>query len=121
MMKKGWIILLSAFIAMALAFSMAMAQKQKKPAQKPKAVAVKSVEEAICFGCHTEIQKLAGNGKHVKGVNCALCHSETSAHLDDSARKPLTRLDLESCGSCHKEQFQTLMEVNLKSKAKQEK
>ena len=38
MMKKGWIILLSAFIVMALAFSMAMAQKEKKPAKKPKAV-----------------------------------------------------------------------------------
>lgn len=121
MRKKGWIIPLSAFILMTLAFSVAMAQKEKKPAKKPKAVAIKGVDEAICFGCHPQIQTLVESGKHVKGVNCALCHSETSAHLADSAKKPLTRLDLESCGSCHKEQFQTLMEINLKSKAKLEK
>ncbi len=75
----------------------------------------------FCFGCHPQIQNLVESGKHVKGVNCALCHSETSAHLADSAKKPLTRLDLEICGSCHKEQWQTLMEVNLRSKAKLEK
>jgi formate-dependent nitrite reductase cytochrome c552 subunit len=121
MMKKGGILLFAGFIVMVLALSMAQAQREKKPVKKPKAVTVKGVDEGICFGCHPEVQTLVGSGKHVKGVNCALCHSETEAHLADSAKKPATRLDPENCGSCHKEQWQTLMEVNLKSRAKLEK
>jgi len=120
-MKKAWSILFSAFIVIALAVSSAEAQKEKKPAKKPQSVAVKSVDEAVCFGCHPEIQGMKGKGKHAKGLNCVLCHPATSEHLSDSAKKPATRLDPENCGSCHKEQFQTLMEVNLKSKAKLEK
>ncbi|MBM4333074.1 MAG: ammonia-forming cytochrome c nitrite reductase subunit c552 [Deltaproteobacteria bacterium] len=123
MARKIWMVVFSAFIVAALAFSAAQAEKEKKPAKKSKskAVAVKSVNEAICFGCHQEVQALKEKGKHAKGVNCALCHSETAGHLADSAKKPITRLDAEACGACHKEQWQTLMEVTLKSKAKLEK
>lgn len=121
MAKKGLIFLFSALVALALAFSVAVAEKEKRPAKKPKAVVLKKVDEAVCFGCHPQVQDLMGRGKHAKDVHCALCHSETSGHLEDSAKKPFTRLDFESCGNCHKEQLRTLMEVNLKSKAKLEK
>ena len=121
MMKKGWIILLSAFIVMALAFSMAIAQKEKKPAKKPKAVAVKGVDEAVCFGCHPEVQDLKSNGKHAQRVNCALCHPDTSDHMMDSSKKPVTRLEPEACASCHKEQYQSSLAIGWKSKAKLEK
>ena len=121
MIKKAWIILVSVFIVVAWVFSMAQAEKEKRPAKKPKAAVLKKVDEAVCFGCHPEVQDLTGRGKHAQEVNCALCHSETSGHLEDSAKRPFTRLDLESCGNCHKEQLRTLMEVNLKSKAKLEK
>ena len=103
-MKKIGICLLAAGVAVALGFSMALAlaQQEKKPAQKPQPVTVKNVDEATCYGCHTEIQALKGKGKHAKGLNCAVCHPETSAHLSDSAKKPVTRLDPEACASCHK-------------------
>lgn len=120
-MKKAWIIFICVFIVLAWAFSVGQAEVEKKPAKKPKAAIVKKVDEAVCFGCHPEVQDLKGRGKHAKDINCALCHPETAGHVEDSAKKPVTRLDLESCGSCHKEQFRTLMEVNLKSKAKLEK
>jgi formate-dependent nitrite reductase cytochrome c552 subunit len=121
MTKKAGLIFVAVFLTLAIPFSLTYAQKEKKPATKPKTQAVKSVDEATCFGCHTEIQALKGRGKHAKGLNCAVCHPDTSGHLADSATKPVTLLDPASCGACHKEQFQTLMEVNLKSRAKVEK
>ncbi len=120
-MKRIAFCVLAACLAVALAFSFALAQKEKKPVKKPPAPSVKSVDEATCYGCHPEIQALKGKGKHAKALNCAVCHPDTSGHLSDSAQKPTTRLDPAACGACHKEQFQTLMEVNLKSKAKVEK
>jgi len=120
-MKKAWIVLVCVFIVLTWAFSVGQAEVEKKPAKKPKAAIVKKVDEAVCFGCHPEVQDLKGRGKHAKDINCVLCHSETSGHVEDSAKKPFTRLDLESCGGCHKEQYRTLLETNLKSKAKLEK
>jgi nitrite reductase (cytochrome c-552) len=121
MTRKGWVVLLSVFLVVGVAFSMAQAQKEKKPAKKAKAVAVKSVDEAVCFGCHPEIQDLKSNGKHAQRVNCVLCHPETSAHVMDSSKKPVTRVDPEACASCHKEQYQSSLAVGWKSKAKLEK
>jgi len=121
MTRKGWIVLFSAFIVIALAVSSAQAQKEKKPAKTPQTVAVKSVDEAACFGCHPEIQGMKGKGKHAKGLNCVLCHPATSEHLSDSAKKPATLLDPENCGSCHKEQYQSSLAISWKSKAKLEK
>jgi formate-dependent nitrite reductase cytochrome c552 subunit len=121
MRKKGRVILLSVFIGMALAFSMAQAQKEKKPAKKPKAVAVKSGDEAVCFGCHPEVQDLKSSGKHAQRVNCALCHPDTSDHMTDSSKKPVTRVDPEACASCHKEQYKSSLAISWKSKAKLEK
>ncbi len=120
-MKKRWIFVLSALAITSWAFSPALAEKEKKPVKKPRAVAVKSIDEAACFGCHPEIQQLVSRGKHVRGVNCVLCHPETSAHMKDSSQKPVTRVDPEACASCHKEQYQSSVAVSWKSKAKLEK
>jgi hypothetical protein len=73
------------------------------------------------LGCHTEIESLKTKGKHAKAVSCVGCHSNLQAHLDDTGKKTVTRLDPENCGACHKEQYQTYMAVNLKSRAKLEK
>ena len=120
-MKRVGICLMAACVVVAVAFSLALAEKGKKPGQKPQPPAVRNVDEATCYGCHTEIEALKGKGKHAKGLNCAVCHPETSAHLSDSTKKPVTRLDPESCGNCHKDQLETLMAINWKSKAKLEK
>lgn len=121
MRLKMGIFLLAIFIFLFGNFTFSHAQKEKKPAKEPKIAEVKKVDEAVCFGCHPEVQRLKNMGKHAQGLNCVLCHSETAPHMADSAKKPITRLDPQACGNCHKEQWQTLMEVNIKSKAKVEK
>ena len=120
-MKKKWILVLFAFGIVSWAFSLALAEKERKPTKMPKAAAVNSVDEAACFACHQEIQQLMSNGKHAKEINCVLCHPKTSAHMKDSTKKPLTRLDPEACASCHKEQYQSSLAIGWKSKAKLEK
>lgn len=59
-----------------------------------------TVKEAACFECHTEIQALKTGGRHAS-VNCANCHTGTTAHLADAEIKPSTRTDLEACAGCH--------------------
>jgi hypothetical protein len=122
MIRKFWIFLFCGLTSLGLTFPPAWAQGAKeKPAKEPAPAAVKSLDEGLCYGCHSEIQELKGKGQHAKGLNCAACHPDTSAHLSGSAKKPVTRLDPESCGSCHRDPYPTLMGVNLKSKAKLEK
>jgi formate-dependent nitrite reductase cytochrome c552 subunit len=121
MFRKFWIGLFSGLIALVLTFSPAQAQKEKAPPPKPKAAPAEKIDEGICFGCHSEIESLKTKGKHAKAVPCVGCHSNLKAHLDDTGEKPVTRLDLENCGGCHKEQYQSFMATNLKSKARVEK
>jgi formate-dependent nitrite reductase cytochrome c552 subunit len=120
-MKKGWIFVLLTFGIASWAFSLAQAEKERKPFNKAKPAAVNSIDEAACFACHQEIQKLMSSGKHAKSINCVLCHPETSAHMKNSTEKPVTRLDPEACASCHKEQYESSLAIGWKSKAKLEK
>ncbi len=120
-MKKNWILYSLAFLILPLTFPEAQAAKEHPPAKKPRQTAIRKVDAQICYGCHEQIKDLMGLGKHAARVNCAVCHLETSGHLDDISKKPVTRLDLENCGSCHKDQYRTLMEVNPKSRGKVEK
>jgi formate-dependent nitrite reductase cytochrome c552 subunit len=121
MIGKFLIGLFFGLTALVLALSPAQAQKEKAPPPKPKAAPAEKIDEGICFGCHSEIESLKTKGKHAKAVSCVGCHSNLQAHLDDTGKKPVTRLDPENCGACHKEQYQTYMAVNLKSRAKLEK
>jgi formate-dependent nitrite reductase cytochrome c552 subunit len=91
--------------------------KARPAAQK---AAVKPVEVAGCYGCHSEIQDLHAKGKHAK-VNCAACHEALDKHLADPGAKPVTRMEHAVCGGCHKDQYESLVAVNLASRAKQEK
>jgi formate-dependent nitrite reductase cytochrome c552 subunit len=86
------------------------------------ALAVKEspVKEGKCFECHDEIQALKTAGKHAK-INCVSCHSGTAEHLADSDKKPVTRVDLEACGGCHKDQYDSFATLNLKKPARVEK
>jgi formate-dependent nitrite reductase cytochrome c552 subunit len=120
-MKRSWIVVSLVILVSALVFSTTLATTEKKPAKKSPEVSVPKMDESICLGCHSEIQTLWKKGRHDGVVSCAVCHSETEPHLSDTSKKPVTRLDPENCGSCHKDQYRTLMEVNLKSRAKMEK
>ncbi len=96
----------------------AMADRDTQGKAAPKAES--QVKEEKCFECHDEIKELKTGGKH-SGVNCASCHSGTAEHLADSDRKPFTRVDLEACGGCHKDQYDSFGTLNLKKPARVEK
>jgi nitrite reductase (cytochrome c-552) len=118
MKGKPWGIFFSLIV---LIFFVSAAQAQSpKPAKKTPAVSPK-VDAETCYGCHDQVRELMGLGKHAGRMNCAVCHLETAGHLNDLSQKPVTRLDLEVCGSCHKDQYRTLLEINVKSRAKVEK
>lgn len=75
-----------------------------------------------CFACHSEVKDLWEGGKHKAKLNCTQCHSEFQAHLKEPFEiKPVTNLEPQNCGGCHKEQFETFFEVNLKKPARVEK
>jgi len=119
MKGKFWGVFSVLALILVLSFSSGQAQplkpSKKKPAVPPK------VDAPTCYGCHDQIKELMGLGKHAAPLNCAVCHLETGGHLEDISMKPVTRLDPEACGSCHKDQYRTLLEVNIKSRAKVEK
>ena len=121
MKRRTWFAVWIVVAVLALSISSGHAEKAKGSQGKGRPANLPKVDPQTCFGCHGQIQELIGLGKHAKRVDCSVCHSETSAHLDDVSKMPVTRLDPENCGACHRDQYRTLMEVNLKSRAKLEK
>jgi formate-dependent nitrite reductase cytochrome c552 subunit len=97
----------------------AMADKNA-PGKTAAAKAEPSAKEEKCFECHDEIKELKTGGKHA-GVNCGSCHSGTAEHLADSDKRPSTRVDLEACGGCHRDQYESFGTLNLKKPARVEK
>ena len=77
-------------------------------------------EESPCYSCHELIKSLKEGNRHAS-LSCSKCHSKLNDHLKDPDRAPETNLELSLCGQCHPFQYETLMAVNLKSKAKVEK
>ncbi len=97
------------FLSLIFCFSCILSAKDMIPRQ-----------EAACYECHEEIKSLKAGSKHGP-VGCSTCHSQLAEHLKDPEKKPGTNLELSLCGKCHPSQYETLMSVNLKSKAKVEK
>jgi formate-dependent nitrite reductase cytochrome c552 subunit len=93
---------------------------QRAKAAPPKPAAIKPVDVAGCYGCHSEIQEFHAKGKHAK-VNCAHCHADTEKHVQDPSQKPVTKMAHAVCGGCHVDQYESFISVNLQSKAKVEK
>ncbi len=123
--RYGLCLALSVPLALALYFlaEVAVAAKaggQEAKAPAPKAAAVKPVKVEACYECHDEIKAFHAKGKHAR-VNCAVCHDALDKHLQDPGNAPVTRMEHAVCGGCHKEQYESLVAVNLQSKAKQEK
>ena len=109
--SKKTVLLILAFFFLASFFYFSSAHSQK---------GVISKEEASCYQCHEEIKSLKVQNKHAS-LSCAKCHSKLAEHLNDPEKLPETNLELSLCGQCHPSQYETLMSVNLKSKAKVEK
>src|SRR5512143_3734196 len=119
-MKKSALLFVGFLAALACFAPGASAAAKEAPGKKASAAAETPVAEAKCFDCHDEIKALKTAGKH-KGVNCVRCHGGTAAHLDDSDKRPSTRVDLETCGGCHKDQYDSFGTLNLKKPARVEK
>ena len=77
-------------------------------------------QDLSCMECHEEIKSLKEGTKHAS-LSCSRCHSQFEEHLKDPNKKPETNLDLSLCGQCHPSQYETFLQVHLKSKAKVEK
>ena len=120
-MKKsalGFIVVLA--VATVYAFSGSSMAGKEAPGKKGVLRSEAPVKEAVCFECHDEIKALKAGGKHAK-INCISCHSGTAEHLEDSDKRPSTRFDHESCGGCHKDQYESFATLNLKKPARVEK
>lgn len=76
---------------------------------------------AKCYGCHDEIKALKEGSKHAK-LACTTCHAKFDAHMDDPEKhKPVTIIDQQLCGKCHKNQVASFFNVNRDGGARKEK
>jgi formate-dependent nitrite reductase cytochrome c552 subunit len=115
-MRKKAFALLIPLVSLVLAglwFSNADAQK---------AVVEQPVKVEACYGCHDPVKQLHTMGKHAK-VNCVNCHSGLARHLKAPGpdTRPGTDTSWEACGKCHKEQFNSFMQVAYHRPARDEK
>ena len=89
----------------------------KKAPAKEKAVAV-----STCYDCHDPIKQLNTMGKHAN-VNCTNCHTGLAKHLEAPGpdTRPITLTSWETCGQCHKQQYQSFMKETYHRPARDEK
>ena len=119
MSKSKWMwpvmgVAVLALVAVAWLPGSATGASHAKPAQAEK------INKDDCFGCHAEVEKLHKDSKHAK-LDCSLCHTGTGKHLEDPANKPVTSLELATCGNCHKDQYDSFYRVNWDAQARKEK
>jgi nitrite reductase (cytochrome c-552) len=97
-------------------------QKPQSPAER--AAPIQLVNEKECYSCHLNIEEFHAGSRHAT-VNCAHCH-EAQEHVEQAEEdnigvRPVTRVDHAACATCHVQQYNTFVEVNLQSKARVEK
>ncbi|MCU0952387.1 MAG: ammonia-forming cytochrome c nitrite reductase subunit c552, partial [Burkholderiaceae bacterium] len=95
---------------------------QAKPVAAAAKAAPKKVEYRAnqCLDCHEPIKAFHDGGKH-KTVACSSCHEKLDVHLKDKKARPTTITDPAACGTCHKNQFQTMYQMNWEKTARKEK
>jgi len=89
-------------------------------AQKP--AEEQSVKVETCYGCHAPIRQLHTMGKHAK-INCVNCHAGLGKHLANPGpdTRPATDTSWEACGKCHKEEYNSFLQVAYHRPARDEK
>ncbi len=102
-------------LALCVSAPIAMAKNAKAKPGKSQAV-----DASVCYGCHAPIKAFHADGKH-KGVGCNTCHEGIDKHLADAKARPVTKVDPAACGSCHKNQFETMYTMNWNKIARSEK
>ncbi|OGQ88307.1 MAG: hypothetical protein A2512_03100 [Deltaproteobacteria bacterium RIFOXYD12_FULL_56_24] len=98
------------------------ADAQAKKGGVAKAVQEKNVNPAACYECHGTVKELHTMGKHSK-VNCVSCHGGLANHLANPGKdtRPETRMSWETCGACHKDQYDSFMKQAYHRPARDEK
>lgn len=91
-------------------------------ADAKKAPGEENAKVDACYGCHDPVKELHSGGKHAK-VNCVNCHSGLSKHVAAPGpdTRPTTDTSWEACGKCHKEQYDSFMQVAYHRPARDEK
>ncbi len=107
-MKRYWMIALGAAVLLLAA----------QPATE--VMAAEKVDEGKCFACHPQVKELHKGSKHAD-LGCATCHDGMAAHLKDAKTKPVTSLELSTCGSCHQDQYDSFYQVNWEATPRKEK
>ncbi len=80
------------------------------------------INPETCFTCHSEVKELWNSGKHKVKMDCTQCHSNFKDHSDNpEGTKPVTNLNPENCGGCHKNQFESFFMRNMNESARVEK
>ena len=110
-------VIVSAVAALVVASVPAFAQGKPATASKGKGAAF---DASTCLACHAPIKALHDMGKH-SNVGCDACHDGTAAHLTDSAKRPVTRTDLATCGGCHQNQYKSYAQMDWRRTARFEK
>ncbi|HQZ46056.1 MAG TPA: hypothetical protein PK042_08070, partial [Usitatibacteraceae bacterium] len=87
---------------------------------KPAATAKAPAGNRECLDCHEELKEFHDPGKH-KTVACTECHANTEAHLKKKSVRPVTTTDPAKCGSCHRNQYETMYKMNFAKTARNEK
>jgi nitrite reductase (cytochrome c-552) len=91
-----------------------------KAAPAKGAPARSSFNAAPCLDCHKPIKAFHDEGKH-KTVGCNACHAKLSEHSADEKVRPTTAVDPAACGTCHKNQFESMYTMNWEKTARKEK
>ncbi len=114
------VVAVAAGLFLAIAGSGARAEYEKTAGVK--AAAEKDADVKDCYECHEPIKELHTMGKHVK-VNCVNCHSGLAKHVANPGpeTRPATNTAWEACGKCHKDQFESFMQVAKNRPARDEK
>ena len=99
---------------------LAMAAVAWLPTGATAAAKAAKINRDDCFGCHAEVKELHQDSKHAK-LACDTCHSGTDQHLEDPANKPVTSLELSTCGDCHKDQYDSFYRMNYDAQGRKEK
>lgn len=92
----------------------------KAPAARPVAAKPVKFDAGPCFQCHAPVKEFHDSGKH-KGIACSSCHTGIDAHLGNPSTRPTTSTDPATCGSCHKNQFESAFNMNWHRPARFEK
>ena len=113
---------LGAILRLALTLAILAFAATPAQAQKPAGKAGKPAgsDASACYGCHEPIKAFHVDGMH-KGVGCNSCHDGIEKHLQDASARPVTKVDPATCGTCHKNQFETMYRMQWNKIARSEK